>query len=283
MLQNTFHFVCRHYEGSYSEISVIRFVVPVCFASGLLQFSCFGHCGFRRQGWSGESTPTRTIFAEPTGSVSAAFQCRFGYFCPPSTALAVRVYYQLKVMDAPHRQQLQVFLKELDTEDAFFQLAAQERYYTEQALQDFYDKSTRTQNTSLRRMQDCRHVWAGLLPQNSTEHGRDNKELTPCVLPRSMRCASVVSDTRAVKATRLGWRCQRELLPKRQWRTLRNFRKNRTQCWRRRSTKWRGTNLNTAGNAANVSGAAERRKATNEPTRTRLRGEQKAPSVLHSG
>ena len=36
MLQNTFHFVCRHYEGSYSEISVIRFVVPVCFASGLL-------------------------------------------------------------------------------------------------------------------------------------------------------------------------------------------------------------------------------------------------------
>ena len=39
----------------------------------------------------------------------------------------------------------------------------------------------------------------------------------------------------------------------------------------------------TAGNAANVSGAAERRKATNEPTRTRLRGEQKAPSVLHSG
>ena len=41
MLQNTFHFVCRHYEGSYSEISVIRFVVPVCFASGLLQFRCF--------------------------------------------------------------------------------------------------------------------------------------------------------------------------------------------------------------------------------------------------
>ena len=39
MLQNTFHFVCRHYEGSYSEISVIRFVVPVCFASGLLHTS----------------------------------------------------------------------------------------------------------------------------------------------------------------------------------------------------------------------------------------------------
>ena len=37
MLQNTFPFVCRHYEGSYSKISVIRFVVPVCFASGLLQ------------------------------------------------------------------------------------------------------------------------------------------------------------------------------------------------------------------------------------------------------
>ena len=34
----------------------------------------------------------------------------------------------------PHRQQLQVFLKELDTEDAFFQLAAQERCYTEQAF-----------------------------------------------------------------------------------------------------------------------------------------------------
>ena len=134
MLQNTFHFVCRHYEGSYSEISVIRFVVPVCFASGLLQFRSFGHCGFRRQGWSGESTTTRTIFAELTGSVSAAFQCRFGYFCPPSTALAVRVYYQLKVMDAPHRQRLQVFLKEFDTEDAFFQLAAQERCYTELAF-----------------------------------------------------------------------------------------------------------------------------------------------------
>ena len=27
----------QHYEGSYSEISVIRFVVPVCFASGLLE------------------------------------------------------------------------------------------------------------------------------------------------------------------------------------------------------------------------------------------------------
>ena len=51
-------------------------------------------------------------------------------------------------------------------------------------------------------MQDCRHVWAGLLPQNSTEHGRDNKELMLCVLPRSMRCASVVGHTRAVKATR---------------------------------------------------------------------------------
>ena len=134
MLQNTFPFVCRHYEGSYSEISVIRFVVPVCFPSGQLQFRCFGLCGFRRQGWSGESTTTRTIFAELTGSVSAAFQCRLGYFCPPSTALAVRVYYQLKVMDAPHRQQLQVFLKELDTEDAFFQLAAQERCYTKQAF-----------------------------------------------------------------------------------------------------------------------------------------------------
>ena len=134
MLQNTFHFVCRHYEGSYSEISVIRFVVPVCFASGLLQFRCFGHCGFRCQGWSGESTTTRTIFAELTGSVSCAFQCRFGYFCPPSTVFAVRVYYQLKVMDAPQREQLQVFLKELDAEDAFFQLAAQERCYTEQAF-----------------------------------------------------------------------------------------------------------------------------------------------------
>ena len=134
MLQNTFHFVCRHYEGSYSKISVICFVVPVCFASGLLQFRCFEHCGFRSQGWSGESTTIRTIFAELTGSVSAAFQCRFGYFCPPSTALAVRVYYQLKVMDAPHRQQLQVFLKELDTEDAFFQLVAQERCYREQAF-----------------------------------------------------------------------------------------------------------------------------------------------------
>ena len=134
MLQNTFHFVCRHYEGSYSKISVIRFVVPVCFASGLLEFCCFGHCGFRRQGWSGESTITRTIFAQLTGSVPAAFQCRFGYFCPPSTALAVRVYYQLKVMDAPHRQQLQVVLKELDTENAFFQLAAQERSYTDQAF-----------------------------------------------------------------------------------------------------------------------------------------------------
>ena len=132
-------------------------------------------------------------------------------------------------------------------------------------------------------MQDCRHVWAGLLPQNSTEHGRDNKELTLCVLPRSMRCGSVVSDTRAVKAKRLKWRCQKELLPKRQWRTLGNFRENRTQCWRRRSTKLRWTNLSTAGNVANVSGAAERRKATNETTRTRLRGEQKAPSVLHSG
>ena len=41
MLQNTFHFVCRHYEGSYSEISVIRFVVPVCFASGLLHFTVY--------------------------------------------------------------------------------------------------------------------------------------------------------------------------------------------------------------------------------------------------
>ena len=134
MLQNTFHFVCRHYEGSYSEISVIRFLMPVCFASGLLQFRCFGHCGFRRQGWSGVSTTTRTVFAELTGSGSAAFQCRFGYYCPPSTALAVRVYYQLKVMDTQHRQQLQVFLKELDTADTFFQLAAQERCYTEQAL-----------------------------------------------------------------------------------------------------------------------------------------------------
>ena len=134
MLQNTFHFVCRHYEGSYSTISVIRFVVPVCFASGLLQFRCFGYCGFRRQGWPRESTTTRTIFAELTGSTPAAFQCRFGYFCPPSTALAVRVYCQLKVMDAPHRQQLQVFLKELDTEDAFFQLAAQERCDTEQTF-----------------------------------------------------------------------------------------------------------------------------------------------------
>ena len=132
-------------------------------------------------------------------------------------------------------------------------------------------------------MQHCRHVWAGLLPQNSTEHGRDNKELTLCLLPHSMRCASVVSDTRAVKAKRLKWRCQRELLPKQQCRMLQNSREIRTQCWRRRSTKLRWTNLSTAGNAANVSGAAERRKATNEPTKTRLRGEQKAPSVLHSG
>ena len=136
---------------------------------------------------------------------------------------------------------------------------------------------------SLRQMQDCHHVWAGLLSQNSTEHGRDNKELTLCVLLRSMRCASVVSDTRAVKAKKLGWRCQRELLPKRQWRTLQNFRENRTQCWRRRSTRLRWTNLSTAGNAANVSGATERRMAKNEPTRKRLTEEQQVPSVLHSG
>ena len=59
MLQNTFHFVCRHYEGSCSEISVIRLVMPVGFASGLLHYyagvwtriyllgqsACPGSCG----------------------------------------------------------------------------------------------------------------------------------------------------------------------------------------------------------------------------------------------
>ena len=54
MLQNTFHFVCRHYEGSYSEISVIRFVVPVCFASGLLhRWHCWRRLGAALLAWAG--------------------------------------------------------------------------------------------------------------------------------------------------------------------------------------------------------------------------------------